>query len=1644
MKNWFCLIVEYRNALVGRLFDRCLPTLGWALVVAACIFVPAAVDAWQGEVVLVPNRTAVQPGEEVEISIFAKITLEAGEQVVGLSQYEVVWALDGLTFVSDTQGRVVTGRFLYRDSNIAASRDGNSALMVNCPRTSASFLVHPQFGPLVLPLATVKPGDTNPSCILGPFETLVLSVDGPAGSTTTFSAVNRSADDTLISVILSVANGDLAKGPVLKYPTGGGTSGSFAPGALGEPISFDVVQPEPEVSLTLSPGDDALVVGRDEGNPVHILNVTLADAGGDTFPGPEIVGFTIDIDTGTVETVQGFQFILRNADNEDLVTAAGTADGVTFSNLTLASLPEGTTAGYSIHAYGGMRRIMLADGAPINFALLSSASDVVTADGSTVTSLFTSELSEQSVALDIVASTVMLGGDSTWDLDGAYDLSGTGQDAFDNTDDAVNLSDVRVEASIDGGPFTMVTLVGGDVPEAAYTRGTVTRDDSMDLVLRACNSADPCTNVNAPPGSNHPVDVEVIASELRLISGMLPGTLTHENAGPAMIVIHAVGNGVIDADVSGSATGACSGSASIADCVFTLPGTFADGVYSGVTMITADLAATNPLPQSGTIDSAVVSIADPSLSLDLLGGADPIAVTRCMAEGLMIREGTVGVYDFSLMDLAAPPSTKLCDGVTYDIYYAPRVGAACPTAAMVRSSGTAVTGRMPDSLMVTHGVSTPIRAGTAYCVVLYAGEVASDVLEITTDAYDRTADMDGDGLPDALDPDSTTANPNAVSDFLGTGCNTNQLCDVNSNGVPDIAELYYGRPAPLGADRPASMTIPVQADGQMAAVPAALSGAILHTSQRDATELPDVAAVGAQLPSGTYWLSQEVSGSVQFTRLDIHPAVRGNVLRTAQNLASADAATHNLIRVWLLGYLPLDVDDQMVNVWLDESPFNNGTPITAVGGGSARAKGAAAVGDEPSSFTLGWTNAAGNSTDTRSLTAREIQDRAVLEAADGVTAGSAFTLTVTILGGALDSRLAGVQLSVTNGSCDDAGGSVTQFLGCTVDSGATGSVIIALMSSGSVIVGETSVLIGSAIENDADLDRLSGNDESDERVYFGSNSEDNAAAAGSRNYLEAAPGVRVRAGVTAATDSEAEGIQFDNAAGDAMIDFELYCTSTTAACRNQPNSDVVVLYFSRDQREGDVAGPEGADRQVAGATAGACPALDSDDWGAPQTDARYQCYRFAADFRISGDGSGFGAVPSRIPTFDAFGGTGGGGGSIGLFGLLALFGLSAMSFLFGALRSRRVFTAAAAILAVPLFAGLMSSQAVAQTSVGELMDDLSDVRLNKLRVGVEYGLVGYDREYTGSAQVNGVASEINQREVDDSDSGYRLSASWDVDGNRNSGLAIDVFWADYGGTELRDMDSGTRAAVDVDGYGIGLSWYFPLNFGEMTGVGGDGSFYVGFGYADTDASVAASDEFQFIDTGSESTYLEFGVVWEELIPVDNLAVKLSYHWFDDAGIDFFGVGLVYDFGEPSGAAADRPRRRTETAKRKQVVGPQPQQQRRPTRRRAASRVATGGACANWNTCSCLVPLSGNPKGWYVQVVAYKSSDGQRIRNMERRLRGAGYQQVVTTEKSGSLGRLTLIRIGDPSNCREAEGVKRRIDRMFDVDSLIRPYQNSPK
>ena len=460
----------------------------------------------------------------------------------------LVWELDGLTYVSDTQGNVVTGRFLYRDANILAQRDGNNALFEYCPRTSASFSLD-RFGePVPVSTATVKPDDTDPSCILGPFETLVLSVDDSVGSTPTVTIVNSIG--SLRSKILSVAHSDIAKGPVLKYSAGGDSSGAFAPGAFGEPVEFKVVELTDEAQLVLSePNPQGLLntsSSNSANNAVHVLNVQLSDVGGDSFPSPMVTGFTMMSDVA----VDGFTFELKDATDMLLGTSVGAGQAVSFDGLTWQVQDGQGSPVFAVYAYKSGPNGNLTDGQQITLSLDSTASSVVTAATTMLVSGLSGQVSEASFGIDVQAQQVLLAGSGTWDLTVPYALAFTAMDLDGNSDLGFTTDTALVEVQVGGDlqPWVAVTLVPvGDelgLPVTAYTADT----DGVPLSVRARIG----DNVATADLSTHSVTVDVVATALAADgeSSIQPGL-----DGISVVVTQAVNavdaNGIVDSDYSG-------------------------------------------------------------------------------------------------------------------------------------------------------------------------------------------------------------------------------------------------------------------------------------------------------------------------------------------------------------------------------------------------------------------------------------------------------------------------------------------------------------------------------------------------------------------------------------------------------------------------------------------------------------------------------------------------------------------------------------------------------------------------------------------------------------------------------------------------------------------------------------------------------------------------------------------------------------------------------------------------------------------------------------------------------------------------------------------------------------------------------------
>ena len=168
-------------------------SLGVPLFIAVCLFMSAGAHAWRAEVLLEPDRLFVQPGEQIEIAVKARITVDAadgsepdngsrptGEQVVGISTYRVPMKLEGLYYVGH---QTTTMTQLVPTGN-------NLVLSYSYINTSITFTAdQAEFN---------CPGSTSTvTCDLGPFATIVLRVDESLelGDTATLTVVAGAAEN---------------------------------------------------------------------------------------------------------------------------------------------------------------------------------------------------------------------------------------------------------------------------------------------------------------------------------------------------------------------------------------------------------------------------------------------------------------------------------------------------------------------------------------------------------------------------------------------------------------------------------------------------------------------------------------------------------------------------------------------------------------------------------------------------------------------------------------------------------------------------------------------------------------------------------------------------------------------------------------------------------------------------------------------------------------------------------------------------------------------------------------------------------------------------------------------------------------------------------------------------------------------------------------------------------------------------------------------------------------------------------------------------------------------------------------------------------------------------------------------------------
>ena len=341
---------------------------------------------------------------------------------------------------------------------------------------------------------------------------------------------------------------------------------------------------------------------------------------------------------------------------------------------------------------------------------------------------------------------------------------------------------------------------------------------------------------------------------------------------------------------------------------------------SGATNIEhpASFALTVVDNDDGVSPSACVGAID---SIDAL----PAESARDAAQADCLRVASAGAFGFTLewdeardrqdVGPSATALMALTNADPYTIYLVEQADGACPnapprptlrqTAAGLSGGAVPVSTAYPDgydlaasavtgfSVAITEALDTTgdrvaIKADTRYCAILRVSDSAwvdwaPQPVVVRTVAY-STADADGNGVPDHLDPDGTYADLDA---YLSAQCAGTSLSDYDCDGddVPDVLELRFGRAADVSISpmalncRANSLRTRLAADlpsltcsGATTALDAISDQTLVHAADNQVPAAepggvvinvadPDMLGEEMFLP-GRYWLSGDTADSV--------------------------------------------------------------------------------------------------------------------------------------------------------------------------------------------------------------------------------------------------------------------------------------------------------------------------------------------------------------------------------------------------------------------------------------------------------------------------------------------------------------------------------------------------------------------------------------------------------------------------------------------------------------------------------------------------------------------------------------------------------------------------------------------------------------
>ncbi len=266
-------------------------------------------------------------------------------------------------------------------------------------------------------------------------------------------------------------------------------------------------------------------------------------------------------------------------------------------------------------------------------------------------------------------------------------------------------------------------------------------------------------------------------------------------------------------------------------------------------------------------------------------------------------------------------------------------------------------------------------------------------------------------------------------------------------------------------------------------------------------------------------------------------------------------------------------------------------------------------------------------------------------------------------------------------------------------------------------------------------------------------------------------------------------------------------------------------------------------------------------------------------------------------------------------------------------------------------------------------------------------------------------------------------------------LWLEGFWADLG--ESRVCNATACGGVEQTAAGAGVNW-FPYGRDRRW------SPYASLGWRSGDAK---SRQWRVAVKNDDGLYWGLGMELDLAgNPARGLALKIFYEDYD-LGTAFAGAGLSYRF---NGAAEDAaPSRRPQaSARRREELPRRPERTRpEPTSQRPSYISALSSPCTRpgASVCACLDTVRGH-QGWYVQVAAYANVLAAERTAQKLLAQGFGAVRVgigAVDRDNGSVLYAVRLALDSPAACGRAAVIKRDVDELLNVESVVRAWFDYP-